>query len=272
MSRRPIPPSNTAAGEEPIVYIVDDDESLRVALSNLLRSVGLRVQLFGSASELLQSKLAETASCLVLDIRLPGVSGLDFQSELAKANIHVPIIFMTGHGDIPMSVRAMKAGAIDFLTKPFRDQDMLDAATMALERDRKRRENERAKSNLRIRFEALTPREREVMALVTARLMNKQIADEANLAEITVKIHRGHVMKKMAARSLADLVRMAEILDIRSSEQRCDALSAYLWMPSQRALGAPHYRTGRLSEAIGPFRIHMKEVPLAQCSSDLDHR
>jgi DNA-binding CsgD family transcriptional regulator len=149
---------------------------------------------------------------------------------------------------------------------------MLDAATMALERDRKRRENERAKSNLRIRFEALTPREREVMALVTARLMNKQIADEANLAEITVKIHRGHVMKKMAARSLADLVRMAEILDIRSSEQRCDALSAYLWMPSQRALGAPHYRTGRLSEAIGPFRIHMKEVPLAQCSSDLDHR
>jgi FixJ family two-component response regulator len=219
MSRRPIPPSNTAAGEEPIVYIVDDDESLRVALSNLLRSVGLRVQLFGSASELLQSKLAETASCLVLDIRLPGVSGLDFQSELAKANIHVPIIFMTGHGDIPMSVRAMKAGAIDFLTKPFRDQDMLDAIMRALEGDRKRRESEGAMSDLRARFESLTPREREVMALVTAGLMNKQIAAETELAEITVKIHRGHVMKKMAARSLADLVRMAEALEVRRSKQ-----------------------------------------------------
>jgi FixJ family two-component response regulator len=156
--RRPIPPPSTAAGDEPIVYIVDDDASLRVALSNLLRSVGLRVQLFGSASELLQSKLAETASCLVLDIRLPGVSGLDFQSELAKANIHVPIIFMTGHGDIPMSVRAMKAGAIDFLTKPFRDQDMLDAIMRALEHDRKRRESEGAISHLRTRFESLSPR------------------------------------------------------------------------------------------------------------------
>jgi FixJ family two-component response regulator len=168
---------------------------------------------------LLQSKLAENASCLVLDVRLPGVSGLDFQSELAKANIHMPIIFMTGHGDIPMSVRAMKAGAIDFLAKPFRDQDMLDAVAMALDRDRKRRETERTKSDLRTRFEALTPREREVMGLVTAGLMNKQVAAETNLAEITVKIHRGHVMKKMAAQSLADLVRMAEILDIRSSKQ-----------------------------------------------------
>jgi FixJ family two-component response regulator len=217
--RRPIPPPSTAAGDEPIVYIVDDDASLRVALSNLLRSVGLRVQLFGSASELLQSKLAETASCLVLDIRLPGVSGLDFQSELAKANIHVPIIFMTGHGDIPMSVRAMKAGAIDFLTKPFRDQDMLDAIMRALERDRKRRESEEAMSHLRTRFESLSPREREVMALVTSGLMNKQIAAETELAEITVKIHRGHVMKKMAARSLADLVRMAEALEVHRSKQ-----------------------------------------------------
>jgi FixJ family two-component response regulator len=218
VSRRPIPP-NAAAGEEPTVYIVDDDESLRVALSNLLRSVGLRVQVFGSAPELLQSKLAETASCLVLDIRLPGVSGLDFQSELVKANIHVPIIFMTGHGDIPMSVRAMKAGAIDFLTKPFRDQDMLDAVMRALERDRKRRESEGAMSDLRTRFEAMTPREREVMALVTAGLMNKQIAAETELAEITVKIHRGHVMKKMAAKSLADLVRMAEALEVHRSKQ-----------------------------------------------------
>jgi FixJ family two-component response regulator len=219
VSRRPIPPSSPAAGDEPIVYIVDDDESLRGALSNLLRSVGLRVQLFGSASELLQSKLAETASCLVLDIRLPGVSGLDFQSELAKANIHVPIIFMTGHGDIPMSVRAMKAGAIDFLTKPFRDQDMLDAIMRALERDQKRRESDGAMSDLRAHFESLTPREREIMALVTAGLMNKQIAAETELAEITVKIHRGHVMKKMAARSLADLVRMAEALEVRRSKQ-----------------------------------------------------
>jgi FixJ family two-component response regulator len=218
VSPRPIPPSSTAASEEPIVYIVDDDASVRVALGNLLRSVGLQVQLFGSAPELLQSKRAENASCLVLDIRLPGVSGLDFQSELVKANIHVPIIFMTGHGDIPMSVSAMKAGAIDFLTKPFRDQDMLDAIMRALERDRKRRESEGAMSDLRARFESLSPREREVMVLVTAGLMNKQIAAETELAEITIKIHRGHVMKKMAARSLADLVRMAEALDVHRSK------------------------------------------------------
>jgi FixJ family two-component response regulator len=219
MSRGPNAPPGAAAGEGPIVYIVDDDASLRGAISSLLRSVGLRVQLFGSASELLQSKLAETASCLVLDIRLPGVSGLDFQSELAKANIHVPIIFMTGHGDIPMSVRAMKAGAIDFLTKPFRDQDMLDAVMTALERDRKRRELEGSLSDLRGRFESLSPREREIMGLVTAGLMNKQVAAETELAEITVKIHRGHVMKKMAAKSLADLVRMAEALGVHRNNQ-----------------------------------------------------
>jgi FixJ family two-component response regulator len=212
VSIRPVQGSGVKADEAPIVYVVDDDASLRNALSSLFRSVGLRVQLFGSAPELLRSKLADTASCLVLDIRLPGVSGLDFQSELAKANIHLPIIFMTGHGDIPMSVRAMKAGAIDFLTKPYRDQDMLDAVMMAIERDRKRRDSEGALSDLRARFESLTPREREVMGLVTAGLMNKQIAAQTELAEITVKIHRGHVMKKMAARSLADLVRMAEAL------------------------------------------------------------
>jgi FixJ family two-component response regulator len=219
VSRHPISPSALVASEKPIVYIVDDDALLRDALSSLLRSVGLQVQLFGSTPELLKSKLAETSSCLVLDIRFQGVSGLDFQSDLAKANIHIPIIFMTGHGDIPMSVRAMKAGAIDFLTKPFRDQDLLDAVTLALERDRTGRENEKVKSDLRVRFETLTPRERQVIALVTAGLMNKQIAAETNLAEITVKIHRGHVMKKMAARSLADLVRMAAILEIRSSER-----------------------------------------------------
>jgi FixJ family two-component response regulator len=219
MSRRPSPPPGPKPGAEATVYIVDDEASLRDAIGRLLRSVGLQVQLFGSAAELLQSKLAETVSCLVLDVRLPGVGGLEFQTELAKANIHVPIIFMTGHGDIPMSVRAMKAGAIDFLTKPFRDQDMLDAVTKALESDRKRRESEAAISDLRARFELLTPREREVMGLVTAGLMNKQIAAETELAEITVKIHRGHVMKKMAARSLADLVRMAETLEIRGRKQ-----------------------------------------------------
>jgi FixJ family two-component response regulator len=158
------------------------------------------------------------ASCLVLDVRLPGVSGLDFQAELAKANIHTPIIFMTGHGDIPMSVQAMKAGAVDFLTKPFRDQDMLDAVAAAIERDRSRRKDEQRLSEVRARFDGLTEREREVMGLVTTGLMNKQIAGELGLSEITVKIHRGHVMRKMAARSLADLVRMAEVLGVRRSK------------------------------------------------------
>ena len=188
---------------------------MREALSNLFRSIGLKVEMFGSAADLLKSELPDVASCLVLDVRLPGLSGLDFQAELAKANIHIPIIFMTGHGDIPMSVKAMKAGAIDFLTKPFRDQDMLDAVMLALERDRKRREDERRLSDLRAHYEALTPREREVMGLVTAGMMNKQIAGELGLSEITVKIHRGNIMRKMSARSLADLVRMAEVLGVR---------------------------------------------------------
>jgi FixJ family two-component response regulator len=203
-----------ASAREPIVFVIDDDESMRRALANLFQSVGLRVEVFGSASEMLQSKLPDVASCLVLDIRLPGVSGLDFQTDLAKANIHIPIIFMTGHGDIPMTVRAMKGGAVDFLTKPFRDQDMLDAVVMAIERDRKRREVEKVVVNLQTLFETLTSREREVLALVATGLMNKQIAAELGLAEITVKIHRGHIMKKMGARSLADLVRKAEMLGI----------------------------------------------------------
>ena len=200
---------------EPIVFVVDDDPSVRVALTNLFRSMDLGVEVFGSPSELLQAKLPDVVSCLVLDIRLPGVSGLDFQTRLAEAGIHIPIVFMTGHGDIPMSVRAMKAGAVDFLTKPFRDQDMLDAVTRAIERDRKRRGDEKAVLQLRLQFESLTPREREVIALVTAGLMNKQIAAELGVSEITVKIHRGHVMRKMKVKSLADLVRMAEMLGVR---------------------------------------------------------
>jgi len=198
----------------PTVLVVEDDESVRRALSNLFQSVGLEVQLFGSAADMLQGKLPATASCLVLDVRLPGLSGLDFQTELAKANIHIPIIFMSGHGDIPMTVRAMKGGAVDFLTKPFRDQDMLDAVRAAIDRDRKRRETEKLVSDLQARFETLTPREREIFAFVSSGLMNKQIAGELGLAEITVKIHRGHITRKMGAKSLAELVRQAEALGI----------------------------------------------------------
>jgi FixJ family two-component response regulator len=203
---------------EPIVFVVDDDPSMRKALANLFRSVGLRAEVFGSARELLETELPDVASCLVLDIRLPGPSGLDFQAELAKANIQIPIIFMTGHGDIPMTVKAMKAGAIDFLTKPFRDQDMLDAVATAIERDRTRRKDQKAVAELRAVFETLTTRERDVFALVASGLMNKQIAAEIGLAEITVKIHRGHIMRKMGARSLADLVRMAEMLGVRRTK------------------------------------------------------
>jgi FixJ family two-component response regulator len=212
-----VPPKSStesASKKEPLVFIVEDDASMRRALGNLFQSVGLEVEVFGSASEMLQTKLPDVASCLVLDVRLPGLSGLDFQTELARANIHIPIIFMTGHGDIPMSVRAMKGGAVDFLAKPFRDQDMLDAVMTAIERDRKRREGDKIVASLRSLLDTLTPREREILALVSSGLLNKQIAAELGLAEITVKIHRGHIMKKMAAKSLADLVRKAETLGI----------------------------------------------------------
>ena len=208
------PESSHGPSSAKIVFVVEDDASMCRALSNLFESVGLQVEVFGSASEMLQGKLPDVASCLVLDVRLPGLSGLDFQTELAKANIHIPMIFMTGHGDIPMSVRAMKGGAIDFLTKPFRDQDMLDAVVKAIEHDRERREADRVVTDVRTLFETLSTREREVMALVSTGLMNKQVAAELGLAEITVKIHRGHVMKKMGARSLADLLRQAELLGI----------------------------------------------------------
>ena len=214
MTVRSAPPPSTTNAEESIVFVVDDDASVREALSSLFRSVGLQVETFGSAHEFLQSKLPNVPSCLILDIRLPRLSGLDFQAELAKADIRIPIIFMTGHGDIPMTVRAMKAGAVDFLTKPFRDQDMLDAVTAAIERDRNNRDEANALSDLQALFATLTPRERQVMNLVTAGRMNKQIAAEIGLAEITVKIHRGHIMRKMRAKSLPDLVRMAELLGI----------------------------------------------------------
>ena len=214
MTERPKSSHESASTKEPIVFVVEDDVSMRRALTNLFQSVGLEVEVFGSASEMLENKFPDVASCLVLDIRLPGLSGLDFQTELAKTGIHIPIIFMTGHGDIPMTVRAMKGGAVDFLTKPFRDQDMLDAVVSAIERDRKRRESDKIVANLQTLLETLTSRERQVLALVSSGLMNKQIAAELGLAEITVKIHRGHIMKKMGSKSLADLVRKAETLGI----------------------------------------------------------
>jgi FixJ family two-component response regulator len=218
VTERPKSSHEPVSATEPIVFVVEDDPSIRRALTNLFQSVGLEVEVFGSASEMLQGRLPNVASCLVLDVRLPGLSGLDFQTELARANIQIPIIFMTGHGDIPMTVRAMKGGAVDFLTKPFRDQDMLDAVMMAIERDRKRREADKIVAGLQTLFEALTSREREILALVSSGLMNKQIAAELGLAEITVKIHRGHIMKKMGAKSLADLVMKAETLGVRRNK------------------------------------------------------
>jgi FixJ family two-component response regulator len=206
------------ARDEPlsVVVVIDDDESVREALSNLFRSVGLQVKAYASAAEFLQSKLPDVPSCMVLDVRLPGLSGLDFQTELAKANVQIPIVFMTGHGDIPMTVRAMKAGAVEFLQKPFRDQDMLDAVQTGLEQNRARRKQTSDTSKLRASFDSLTAREREIMSLVTSGLMNKQIAGEVGISEVTVKLHRGNVMRKMGAKSLADLVRMADALGLRS--------------------------------------------------------
>jgi len=203
----------------PIVFVVDDDPSVRRAIKRLVGSVGLEVELFGSAQEFLRSKRPDAPSCLVLDVRLPGISGLDFQRELARANIHIPIIFITGHGDIPMSVRAMKAGAVEFLTKPFRDQDLLDAIQVALERDRARRQQEAEIAVLQERFESLTPREREVLPLVVSGLLNKQIAAEIGTSETTAKVHRSQLMRKMGADSLADLVRMAERMGIPITKQ-----------------------------------------------------
>lgn len=198
----------------PVVYVVDDHPDVRDGLQALFESVGLRSETFGSTAEFLKGSRGDQPSCLVLDVRLPGLSGLDFQTELSKAQIDTPIIFITGHGDIPMSVRAMKAGAVEFLTKPFRDQDLLDAIELALEKDRLRRIQEAEKSELKSRYESLTPREREVFPLVISGRLNKQIAAELETSETTVKVHRGQLMKKMGADSLADLVRMGERLGI----------------------------------------------------------
>jgi len=215
MSRKPALPE---AAPPPTVFVVDDDEEMRLALGNLFRSVGHEVRLFSSTMEFLQAVTSDAPGCLVLDVRLPGMSGLEFQAKLTQANAHIPIIFMTGHGDIPMSVRAMKAGAVDFLTKPFRDQDMLDAVAHAIEADRGRREQSQATAGVRERFASLSPREREVMTLVTRGMMNKQVAHELGLSEITVKLYRGQAMRKMGAGSLADLVRMAELLALHKSQ------------------------------------------------------
>jgi FixJ family two-component response regulator len=196
------------------VFVVDDDAPMRESLRNLIRSVGLRVELFASAQEFLRSKRPDVPSCLVLDVRLPGLSGLDLQRRTTEAGMEIPVIFITGYGDIPMSVRAMKAGAVEFLTKPFRDQDLLDAIQQALERDRKARDQRAAIEELRKRFASLTPREREVMKRVVAGLLNKQIGAELGTSETTVKLHRHQVMEKMGAGSLPELVRMADRLGI----------------------------------------------------------
>jgi FixJ family two-component response regulator len=197
-----------------MVFVIDDDESMREALHSLIRSVGLRVVTFGSADEFLQSERPDVPACLILDVRMPGLSGLDLQRDLSEGNIHIPIIFITGHGDIPMSVRAMKAGAVEFLTKPFRDQDLLDAIQQALDRDRRARSQQADSADLRSRFHSLTPRETEVFELVVKGLLNKQIALQLGTSEITIKLHRRQVMEKMAADSLADLVRMSERLNL----------------------------------------------------------
>jgi FixJ family two-component response regulator len=203
--------------EEPVVFVIDDNLAVRKAISGLIRSIGLRPESFASAQEFLRAARADVPACLVLDVRMPGMSGLDLQRQLTDSGVDIPIIFLTGHGDIPMSVRAMKAGAVEFLTKPFRDQELLDAVAQALQRDRAARLRHAEAAALRERYATLTPRERQVMSLVVTGLLNKQIAAELGTSEMTIKIHRGQIMRKMDAGSLADLVRMAEKLELSST-------------------------------------------------------
>ena len=205
---------------ELLVFVVDDDLSVRASLKSLLELIGLHVELFEFADDFLKSKIPDVACCLVLDVRLPGLSGLEFQAELAKAGLNFPIIFLTGHADIPMTVQAMKAGAVEFLTKPCRDQDLLHAVRTALERDRVRRKDQMHTALLRAQSDSLTAREKEVMGFVAAGLLNKQIAAEMEITEVTVKMHRGNIMRKMQARSLADLVRMADLLGISRTKSK----------------------------------------------------
>jgi FixJ family two-component response regulator len=216
------PSGPVQAREDSIVFVIDDDPLTRGSLSSLFRSVGLGVKTFASATELLENPLPPVPSCLVLDVRLPRLSGFQLQTELDRLGVSIPIIFVTGYGDIPMSVKAMKAGAVDFLTKPVHDQEILDAVARAIERDRNRRSEERSNSEMRARYESLTPRERQIMSLVTAGLMNKEVGCTIGISEMTVKIHRGQVMRKMGTKSLANLVLVAEKLGIRGQDKMDD--------------------------------------------------
>jgi FixJ family two-component response regulator len=244
---------------DPVVFIIDDDVSVRESLHSLFRDIRLQSEVFASATELLASKLPDAASCLVLDVRLPGMSGLDFQAELARANIDVPIVFMSGYADVSLAVRAMKAGAVDFLTKPFREQDMLDAVAIAIARDRTRRADEKMVSKTRALFATLSPREREVMALVTSGLMNKQVAAQTGLAEATVKMHRGQVMRKMAAKSLVDLVKMAEYLGVQANNSQLR--SSIEFKAAQKSVG--RNTQSRSMDFTAPDFSYIRPAPLA---------
>jgi FixJ family two-component response regulator len=212
--------AQTAAQEQPLIYVVDDDVAVCDGITSLLESMGMRVKTFHSANDFLQSKRPDTPGCLLLDVRLPGMSGLDFQLKLNSLGIHIPIVFMTGYADVPMGVKAMKAGAIEFLCKPFRDQDLLDAVTTAIEHDRAQHDVEQSLSKLQASFDLLTPREREVMTHVVSGFMNKQVAAKLGISEITVKVHRASVIRKMGAKSLAELVRMADALNPQCAKDK----------------------------------------------------